>query len=137
MLAFFSVRIKQLRTAKQMTQAQVAMYVGVSRSVISAYESDMRYPSYEILIRLSALFGVSTDFLLGVEEKRYLDISDLTEREAAAVYEVVELLRTNHLHSEVLYETQNSHSINPSLLAAGAEYDGSRTGEHTRGVKLG
>lgn len=96
MLAFFSVHLKQLRTAKNLTQNQVADYVGVSRSVISAYENDMRYPSYEVLIRLSLLFGVSTDYLLGVEGRRYLDISELTERESAAVYEMVELFRANH-----------------------------------------
>ena len=50
MLAYFSMRLKQLRAAKGMTQSEVALYVGVSRSVISAYESDLRYPSYEILI---------------------------------------------------------------------------------------
>lgn len=51
MLAYFSMRLKQLRAAKGMTQSEVALYVGVSRSVISAYESDLRYPSYEILTR--------------------------------------------------------------------------------------
>lgn len=39
MLAYFSMRLKQLRAAKGMTQSEVALYVGVSRSVISAYES--------------------------------------------------------------------------------------------------
>ena len=48
MLAFFSVHLKQLREAKKLTQTQVANYVGVSRSVISAYENDMRYPSYSL-----------------------------------------------------------------------------------------
>lgn len=72
------------------------MYIGVSRSVVAAYETEMRCPSYDVLLRLSALYGVSTDFLLGAEEKRYIDISDLSEREAAAVYEMVELLRANH-----------------------------------------
>lgn len=96
MLAFFSVRLKQLRTAKNLTQTQVADYAGVSRSAITAYESDIRYPSYEVLVRLSFLFGVSTDYLLGVEGKRYLDISELTERESAAVYEMVELFKANH-----------------------------------------
>lgn len=85
MLAFFSVHLKQLREAKKLTQTQVANYVGVSRSVISAYENDMRYPSYEILIRLSTLFGVSTDYLLGIEDRRYLDISELSDQEAAAL----------------------------------------------------
>ena len=96
MLAFFSVHLKQLREAKKLTKTQVANYVGVSRSVISAYENDMRYPSYEILIRLSTLFGVSTDYLLGIEDRRYLDISELSDQEAAAVYEMVRLFKLNH-----------------------------------------
>ena len=101
MLAYFSMRLKQLRAAKGMSQSEVALYIGVSRSVISAYESDLRYPSYEILIRLSSLFGVSTDFMLGVERGRYLDISELTERESAMIYEMVELFRENHLKVKV------------------------------------
>lgn len=96
MLAFFSIHLKQLRTAKKLTQNQVADYVGVSRSVISAYENDMRYPSYEVLIRLSLLLGVSTDFLLGIEGRRYMDISGLTTEEAAAVFEMVRLFKLNH-----------------------------------------
>ena len=95
MLAFFSVHLKQLRTAKNLTQNQVADYVGVSRSVISAYENDMRYPSYEVLIRLSLLFGVSTDYLLGVEGRRYIDITGLPDPEVAAICEVVRLFKAN------------------------------------------
>ena len=97
MLAFFSVHLKQLRTAKKLTQTQVADYVGVSRSVISAYENDTRYPSYEVLIRLSVLLGVSTDYLLGIEGRQYIDITGLTNEEAAAVYEMVRLFKASHL----------------------------------------
>lgn len=92
MLPGFSLRLKNLRTSKKLTQTEVAIFVGVSRSIISAYESDTRYPSYDILLRLSSLYGVSTDYLLGVERGRYLDISELSEREAATVSEMVELL---------------------------------------------
>ena len=97
MLAFFSVHLKQLRTAKKLTQTQVADYVGVSRSVISAYENDTRYPSYEVLIRLSVLLGVSTDYLLGIEGRQYIDITGLTNEEAAAVHEMVRLFKVSHL----------------------------------------
>ena len=92
MLAFFSIHLKTLRVAKKLTQDQVADYVGVSRSVISAYENDMRYPSYEVLI----LFGVSTDYLLGIENRRYIDITELSDQEAAAVYEMVRLFKAHH-----------------------------------------
>lgn len=39
MLAYFSMPLKPLRVAKGMTQSEVALYVGVSCSVILAYES--------------------------------------------------------------------------------------------------
>ena len=80
-----SVRLKELRTSKNLTQAQVAQHVGVTKAVISSYETDIRQPSYDILIRLALLYGVTTGYLLCIEGKRYVDISKLTDREAAAV----------------------------------------------------
>ena len=95
MVVCMSVRLRELRTNKKLTQAQVAQYVGVTRGVISAYETDIRQPSYDILIRLALLYGVTTDYLLCMEEKRYLDISGLSDREAAAVCEMVNLFLQN------------------------------------------
>lgn len=95
MIVCLSVRLKELRTSKNMTQAQVAQIVGVTRAVISAYETDIRQPSYDVLIRLALLYGVTTDYLLCIEGKRYIDISDLSDREAAAVYEMVNLFMNN------------------------------------------
>lgn len=95
MIVCLSVRLKELRANKNLTQAQVAQHVGVTRAVISAYETDIRQPSYDVLIRLALLYGVTTDYLLCIEGKRYLDISDLTDREAAAVYEMVNLFIEN------------------------------------------
>lgn len=95
MVVCLSVRLRELRTNKKLTQAQVAQYVGVTRGVISAYETDIRQPSYDILIRLALLYGVTTDYLLCMEEKRYLDISGLSDREAAAVCEMVNLFLQN------------------------------------------
>lgn len=95
MIVCLSVRLKELRTSKNMTQAQVAQVVGVTRAVISAYETDIRQPSYDVLVRLALLYGVTTDYLLCIEGKRYIDISDLSDREAAAVYEMVSLFTQN------------------------------------------
>lgn len=95
MVVCLSVRLRELRTTRKLTQAQVARSVGVTRAVISAYETDIRQPSYDVLIRLALLYGVTTDYLLCLEEKRYLDISGLSEREAAAVCEMVNLFLQN------------------------------------------
>lgn len=89
----FSQRLKKLRTDKHLTQAQVAKRVGVTASMVSSYETDIRLPSYDVMISLADLFGVTVDYLLGREEKRFLDISELTDAEAAVVCDMVNILR--------------------------------------------
>lgn len=89
----FSQRLKKLRTDKHLTQAQVAQRVSVTASMVSSYETDIRLPSYDVMMRLADLFGVSVDYLLGREEKRLLDISELTDAEAAVVCDMVNILR--------------------------------------------
>ncbi len=89
----FSQRLKQIRRDKHLTQAQVAARIGVTPSMVSSYETDIRLPSYEVLLRIADMFGVSVDFLLGRQERRMLDISDLSDEEAAIVCDMVEVLK--------------------------------------------
>ena len=89
----FSQRIKQLRKDKHMTQAQVAARIGVTASMGSSYETDIRLPSYEVMVQIADLFGVTVDYLLCRQDKRFLDISELNDEEAAVVCSMVELLK--------------------------------------------
>ncbi len=89
----FSQRLKQLRKDKHMTQAQVAARIGVTASMVSSYETDIRLPSYEVMVQIADLFGVTVDYLLCRQNKRFLDISELSDEEAAVVCGMVELLK--------------------------------------------
>lgn len=89
----FSLRLKQLRLDKHMTQAQVAERIGVTASMVSSYETDIRLPSFEVMIRIADLFGVTVDYLLCREDKRFLDISSLSDEEAAVVCSMIEILK--------------------------------------------
>ena len=60
-------RLRELRTAKKLSQEQLAKIIGVSHNTVSTYESDMRQPSYDVLASLSRVFRVSTDYILGIE----------------------------------------------------------------------
>jgi len=91
----FSVRLKQLRKDKNFTQAQVAKRIGLSRGMISGYETQMRYPGNDILAKLSKLFGVSSDYFLCIDDRKQIDVTDLTEREIAAVQEMVDVIRAS------------------------------------------
>lgn len=88
----FSQRLKQLRKNKHMTQEQVAKRIGVTASMVSSYETDIRLPSYEVLVNIANLFGVTIDYLLCREDKRFLDISMLSDEEAAIVCDMVNIL---------------------------------------------
>ena len=81
----FSQRLKQLRKDKHLTQAQVAQRIGVTASMVSSYETDIRLPSYEVLVRIADVFGVTVDYLLCRQEKRFLDISELGKKPLLSV----------------------------------------------------
>lgn len=57
--------LKELRKQKGMRQADVAQKLGVGRTTYVKYENGDNEPSFEMLNKLSDLFGVSIDYLLG------------------------------------------------------------------------
>ena len=89
MIIDLAVRLRQLRMDKHLRQEQVAGLIGVTKAAISAYENDIRQPSYDVLIRLANLYRVSADYLLGRQDVRMLDISGLTPAEAVAISDLV------------------------------------------------
>jgi len=66
----FGTILKKLRKESGLTQQQVADRLWLSKATVSYYEQSLRYPSPEILIKLSRIFHVSTDYLLGIEDKQ-------------------------------------------------------------------
>lgn len=85
--------IRELRIKRGLTQVELASILGVSKSVISSYENGVHLPPYDILIRLSKLFGVSCDYLIGVSESDYISTDGLTETQIQAIKNIVEELR--------------------------------------------
>lgn len=87
-------RLKTLRLQKHLTQLQLAERLGITKSMVSAYETSSRYPSYEILIKLASLFGTTTDFLLGLEDKRCIDTAGLSDSNLELVVNLVSALKS-------------------------------------------
>lgn len=78
-------RLKQLRKDNKMTQQQLSEVLGLAISSISSYESGDRKPSYSILRKYAAYFHVTSDYILGIEKKISLDVSDLTKEQIDSV----------------------------------------------------
>ena len=90
----FGNTLKTLRLHEEMTQAQLSQKLGLTKSVISAYETGLRLPSYDVLIHIAQIFKVSTDYLLGVEQKDSLDLSGLTQNEKSAVLALIKAMKS-------------------------------------------
>lgn len=90
----FGENLRKLRKGRGLTQSELGGQIGLSKAVISKYETGLGYPSFDVLIRIARFFGVSTDFLLGVAGDKSMDITGLTESQADTLQRLVAELRT-------------------------------------------
>lgn len=70
-------KIRELRNLRSISQVELASALGVTKQSVSNWENDNIQPSIEMLIKLANFFGVSTDYLLGIDDREVLDVSDL------------------------------------------------------------
>lgn len=63
-------RIRDLREDKELTQTQVAKYLGMSQTGYSKYETGENDLPTTILIKLARLYNTSIDYLLGETNNR-------------------------------------------------------------------
>lgn len=69
-------RIKELRLSNNLTQKQVADAAQISRSIVSQYENNQTEPTASVLAKLSEIFSVSADYILGLEDELGYNKSD-------------------------------------------------------------
>ncbi len=64
----YSERLKELRIEKGLTQAAVANGTGFRQNTIAQWEAGIRVPNANSIIALAEFFGVTADYLLGIED---------------------------------------------------------------------
>lgn len=79
----FGETIKALRTAHGYNQVQLAAALHLSKQTVSNWENNNIMPSVELLLTLADFFSVSTDHLLGRDDRPTLDVSGLTQTQVA------------------------------------------------------
>ena len=87
-------KIKTIREQHNKTQSELARQLGLTRSSINGWEMGLSVPSPQYIVELAKLFCVSTDYLLGVEQGKTLNIDNLSEKEVAVLSDLVECFRT-------------------------------------------
>ena len=81
--------IKRLRLSRGLNQVEFAKIMGVSKQCVSNWENDNVMPSIEMLCRIADFFNVTTDYILGRNEKVYIDASGLTDEQIGHISLVV------------------------------------------------
>lgn len=69
----FGQRLKQLREENGISQIALVNQLGITEEDINKFENDDTMPSAEILVKLSSLYNMSVDELLGNSRKTESD----------------------------------------------------------------
>lgn len=75
----FREKIKALRESRGLTKKQLAKAIGVSERAYITYEYGQREPSMETIVNLAKYFGVTTDYLLDMDNAKALNPIDLLD----------------------------------------------------------
>lgn len=70
------MRLKQLRSENNFSQSEIAERLGISRQSYINYELGKRAIDSELLIKMSELYGVSVDYILGLSLSPKLNEDD-------------------------------------------------------------
>ncbi len=91
------LRLRALREKRRLTRQAAADRLGVTRATVSAYETNTRTPSVDMLIKLAVLYHSSVDYILGLEN-RANNFIDLQDSQQETVIKLIELLRAEFLN---------------------------------------
>lgn len=88
-------RIKYLRKQNGLTQRQLGERIGLTNATIGYYERHERCPSPDIVKKLAYVFHVSADYLLGIDDKKLINVSDLNVEEVQLIMKMIDRFGNN------------------------------------------
>lgn len=89
-----SRRIHELRTGLGWSQVELAKRLQISKQTVSNWENDNIQPSVDMLVRLARLLGVSTDYLMGLEDVPRISVEGLSPAAIGHLTLLIEDLRS-------------------------------------------
>lgn len=89
MVLMLNENIKRLRMARGLNQVEFARVMGVSKQCVSNWENDNVMPSVEMLVKIADFFNVTTDYILGRNERTYIDVTGLSDEQISHISLIV------------------------------------------------
>ena len=69
---------------------QLSQKLGVTKQTVSNWENDNIQPSIDMLIKLSKIFNVSTDYLLGLTPSNYINVDNLPTSFVSHIAQIID-----------------------------------------------
>lgn len=107
--------IKKLRRERDITQEQLAEYIGISSQAVSQWETDKTAPDISQLPLLAHIFDVSTDEILGVDLQKNEEKIQAIIDEAQAFYNKGEFSKAAEILEKGLRQYPRSYKIMENL----------------------
>lgn len=85
----FGLRLQQLRMGLNLSQEALGKKLNRSKSVICAYENNLRIPPLSVLTDIAVLFNVSLDYLVGIDKNEMVSVDGLTNRQKEIIYALI------------------------------------------------
>ena len=92
----FGERLRRLRSAEGITQAELGRRIGRTVTAISKYESGAMKPTLEIAVELAFQLKVTLDELFGYENKSNVSTFGLTDEQKEIVAQLIALFRVRN-----------------------------------------
>ena len=115
-----SSQIRQLRTARNLSQVQLAKALGVTKQSVSNWENNNIQPSIDMLVKIARFFSVSTDYLLCLDDRQLLDTSGLSPQVIAHLQQLIDDIRTPRLVPALSGGTPRAGHTKSAFRRAGA-----------------
>jgi transcriptional regulator with XRE-family HTH domain len=84
-----SNRIYELRISFGWTQVQLAEKLNITKQTVSNWENDNIQPSIDMLVKLSKIFNVPTDYLLGLTPTNFINVDGLPTEFVSHIVQII------------------------------------------------
>lgn len=89
-------RIHDLRERSGLTQTDLAIRLGVTRSCVNAWEMGVSRPSLDNVLSLGHIFHTTTDYLLGFDNKETLLVEGYSVEEKELLMRLIHYIEEQH-----------------------------------------
>lgn len=96
MIETLAQNIFMMRAKYHMSQAELARRLEVSRSSVNAWEIGVATPQLRHVIEMANIFKTTVDGMLNLSSSVMIDISDLSEKEQQAVFNIVDCIKNKY-----------------------------------------